>query len=173
MYAIRSYYAGVKLMGPDVAIFDRITSYNVCYTKLLRTNVVFSKGNRNDNGGLAYWRNPIYPVYVDNNPANGYYLIGTQDYSHPIALTEHRTNISESLDFMGSAFAEAQLLPFLTIKSQVNYKYGKSFREFYNPKVYTEDGTFNNGAGGIDNWDARITSYNVCYTKLLRCKKLH
>lgn len=125
------------------------------YDKLkVGTNVVFSKGNRNDNGGLAYWRNPIYPVYVDNNPANGYYLIGTQDYSHPIALTEHRTNISESLDFMGSAFAEAQLLSSLTIKSQVNYKYGKSFREFYNPKVYTEDGTFNNGAGGIDNWDA-------------------
>ncbi|WP_066629930.1 SusC/RagA family TonB-linked outer membrane protein [Labilibacter marinus] len=117
------------------------------------TNVYFTKGNRNNNGGLAYWRNPIFPVYEDNDPTKDYYLVGTQDYSHPIALTENRSSTTEFLDFLGAAYAEAQILSSLKFKSQLNYKYGRSLSEYYNPKVYTEDGTFNNGSAGIDNYD--------------------
>ncbi|PKQ64876.1 SusC/RagA family protein [Labilibaculum filiforme] len=125
------------------------------YDKLtVGTNVIFSKGERNNNGGLAYWRNPIFPVYNDNDASKGYYMVGTQDYSHPIALTENKSNTTEFQDFLGSAFAEAQILPSLSLKSQVNYQSRRSTTDFYNPKVYTEDGAFNNGAGGIDNWES-------------------
>lgn len=128
------------------------------YEKLtVGTNIIFSKGDRNSNGGLAYWRNPIFPVYEDNDPTKDYYLVGSQDYSHPIALTEKKTNKTEFLDFIGSAFAEAQILPSLKLKSQVNYKFGRSINDYYNPKVYTEDGTFNNGSGGINNWESEET----------------
>ncbi|RKR14911.1 TonB-linked SusC/RagA family outer membrane protein [Maribacter vaceletii] len=116
-------------------------------------NIIYSKGNRNNNGNLAYWRNPIFPIYEDNNSANDYYLIGAQDYSHPIALTDKRTNKNEFKDFIGSAFVDIQLLPALKLKTQLNYKTGHSVTDYYNPKVYTEDGTFNNGSGGINNWD--------------------
>jgi TonB-linked SusC/RagA family outer membrane protein len=118
----------------------------------LGSNIFFINGNRNNNGGLAYWRNPIFPVFIDEDESNGYYMVGTQDYSHPIALTEHKSNTSESLKFMGSAFAEAEITSYLKLKSQVNYQFGQAVNEYYNPKYYTEDGTFNNGAGGIDNW---------------------
>lgn len=117
-------------------------------------NVIFTDGNRNNNGGLAYWRNPIFPVYEDDDPSKGYFMIGTQDYSHPVALTDHKTNTNEFLDFIGSAFAEIQLIPSLKLKSQVNYKFGRSITDYYNPKIYTEDGVFNNGSGGVDNWDS-------------------
>ncbi|SHF78402.1 TonB-linked outer membrane protein, SusC/RagA family [Mariniphaga anaerophila] len=128
------------------------------YDKLtVGTNVIFSKGNRNNNGGLAYWRNPVFPVYIDNDPTKGYYMAGVQDYSHPIALTENKTNTSDFLDFIGSAFAEAQVLPSLKLKSQVNYKFGRSINDYYNPKIYTQDGTFNNGSGGIKNWESKET----------------
>ncbi|MGQ1911111.1 SusC/RagA family TonB-linked outer membrane protein [Marinifilum sp. RC60d5] len=118
------------------------------------TNILFTKGERNNNGGLAYWRNPVFPVYNNDDASKGYYMLGNQDYDHPIALTENKSNTNEFLDFLGSAFAEAQLLPSLQLKSQVNYKFSRSITDFYNPKVYTEDGTFNNGAGGVDNWES-------------------
>ncbi|MBI9058075.1 MAG: TonB-dependent receptor [Labilibaculum sp.] len=125
--------------------FDKLT---------VGANILFSKGKRNNNGGLAYWRNPIFPVYNDEDPTKGYYMVGTQDYSHPIALTENKSNEYESTSFLTSVFAEAQILPSLKLKSQVNYNSSRSTSEFYNPKVYTEDGTFNNGAGGIDNGES-------------------
>ena len=129
-------------------VFDKLT---------VGTNVIFSKGNRNNNGGLAYWRNPIFPVYEDNDPTKNYFLIGARDYSHPVALTEHRMNESDFLDFISSVFAEAQISPTLKLKSQVNYKFGRSINDYYNPKIYTEDGTFNNGSGGISNWESNET----------------
>ncbi|MRT93714.1 TonB-dependent receptor [Ancylomarina sp. 16SWW S1-10-2] len=128
------------------------------YDKLtVGTNVLFTKGERNNNGGLAYYRNPIFPVYNDGDASKGYYMVGTQDYSHPIALTDNKSNKNEFLDFLGTAFAEAQLLPSLKLKSQINYKFSRSITDFYNPNLYTEDGTFNNGAGGIDNSESSET----------------
>ncbi|MBO0591759.1 TonB-dependent receptor [Cellulophaga sp. E16_2] len=120
-------------------------------------NVIYSKGNRNNNGGLAYWRNPIFPVYLEGNPSNDYFLAGSQDYSHPTALTENRTNKNKFLDFIGSAFVEIQFIPTLKLKTQVNHKFGRSITDYYNPKRYTEDGTFNNGSGGVNNWESSET----------------
>ncbi|MEC3907862.1 TonB-dependent receptor [Tamlana sp. 2201CG12-4] len=117
-------------------------------------NVIYSKGKRNNNGGLAYWRNPIFPVYDDNND---YFLIGNNDFSHPIALTNHRTSKNEFKDFIGSAFIDVQFLPSLNLRTQLNHKFGHSITDYYNPKVYTLDGTFNNGAGGISNWENNET----------------
>lgn len=118
----------------------------------LGSNILFTLGDRNNNSGLAYWRNPIFPVYNNDNEADGYYMIGSQDYSHPVALTENKTNTTETNKFMGSAFAEYEIVPTLKVKTQVNYQSGRTINEYYNPNIYTEDGTFNNGSGGIDNW---------------------
>ncbi|SFW54475.1 SusC/RagA family TonB-linked outer membrane protein [Cellulophaga fucicola] len=132
-------------------------------------NVIYSKGNQNNNNDLAYWRNPIFPIYQDGNPINDYFLAGSQDYSHPIALIENRTNKNKFLDFIGSAFIEIDFTKTLKLKTQVNHKYGRSITDYYNPKIYTEDGTFNNGSGGINNWENSETvaetflTYNDTY----------
>jgi len=134
---------------------------------MVGTNVIFTKGKRNNNGGLAYWRNPIFPVYNNDDASQGYYMIGTQDYSHPIALTENRKSTTDFLDFIGTGFVEAQLLHSLKLKSQVNYRFARSIGEYYNPKVYTEDGTFNNGSAGVDNSEVGdlITETFLTYDK--------
>ena len=117
------------------------------------TNVILSNGNRRDNSGLAYWRNPIFPVYNNDDPTQGYFMIGSQDYSHPIALTEKRMNDTEYLDMIASAFGEYKILPYLSIKSQINYKYGATTNSKYDPKKYTLNGTFNNGAATLQQWN--------------------
>lgn len=117
-------------------------------------NVIYSKGERNNNGGLAYWRNPIFPVYEDNGD---YFLVGNNDFSHPIALTNHRTNKNKFKDFIGSAFIDVQFIPTLNLRTQLNHKFGHSIGDYYNPKVFTQDGTFNNGSGGINNWESNET----------------
>ncbi|WP_068474994.1 SusC/RagA family TonB-linked outer membrane protein [Saccharicrinis aurantiacus] len=117
------------------------------------TNVIFSNGSRNNNGGLAYWRNPIFPVYNNDDPEQGYFMIGAQDFDHPVALTENRINTNDFLDLISSAFVDAQILPSLKFKSQINYKFGRSISDVYNPKIYTSDGTNNNGAAEIKNWE--------------------
>ena len=129
-------------------------NHNLTKNLKVGSYVVFSTGDRNNNGGLAYWRNSVFPIYNENDPAKGYYMLGTQDYSHPLALTEKKTNTTDYLDFIGTVFGEWQIIPSLSIRSQVNYKFGRTISEFYNPKIYTLDGTFNNGAGGINNWEA-------------------
>ena len=53
----------------------------------VRFSNILSRGVRNSNGGLAYWRNPIYPIYDESG---NYWLSNANDFSHPIALTELR-----------------------------------------------------------------------------------
>ena len=50
----------------------------------MKASANITSNKRHNNGGLAYWRNPIFPVYDDNGD---YWLYGAQDYSHPLALT--------------------------------------------------------------------------------------
>lgn len=108
-----------------------------------------SKDKRNNNGGLAYWRSPIIPVYDDNGD---YYITDNNDFSHPIALTENRVNESTSLDILNFFDFEWKIVPTFTLTSRLNYKFGTSISDQYNPKIYTQAGEFNNGAASINNW---------------------
>ena len=105
---------------------------------------------RNANGGLSYWRNPIYPVYDENGD---YYLTNASDFSHPMAITDLQKNETKSLDVISSVALEWQLFPFLKLTSQLNSKFGKSVSDRYYPKKYTEAGEFSNGQAEIENWE--------------------
>lgn len=118
----------------------------------IRFSNILSTGFRNSNGGLAYWRNPIFPVY---NEDGSYYLSNASDYYHPLALTEKQKNKSKTLDVISSVALEWQVLPELQLTTQANYKYGKSTTDRYYPKVYTEVGTMNNGQGEISNSESQ------------------
>lgn len=141
MYIKDNYTKGGYNLSVDHNVFD---NFKVRFSNIL------SAGWRNNNGGLAYWRNPIYPVY---NEDGTYYLTNAQDYGHPLALSDNRLNKSKTLDVITSLALEWQVLPSLRLTSQANYKFGKSTGDIYQPKIYTEVGTMNNGQGEISNWE--------------------
>lgn len=141
MYIKDEYTKGGYNLSVDHNIYD---NFKVRFSNIL------SRGVRNSNGGLAYWRNPIYPVYDENGD---YYLTNASDFGHPIAITNLRKNKSKSLDVISSAALEWQVYPFLKLTSQLNYKFGKSVSDRYYPKKYTEAGEFSNGQAEIENWE--------------------
>jgi len=134
----------------------------------IRFSNIVSKGERNNNGGLAYWRNPIFPVY---NADGDYFLIGANDYSHPVAITKLRQNETKTIDVITSAAIEWQVIPSLKLTTRLNYKYGSSVNDQYFPSIYTEAGDFNNGAGYINNWQGQnfvsetFANYNKIFGK--------
>lgn len=133
----------------------------------IRFSNILSKGKRNDNGGLAYWRNPIFPVY---NAEGDYYLIGNNDYSHPVAITDLRQNETKTTDVITSAAIEWKIIPSLKLTTRINYKYGSSINDQYYPNIYTEAGAFNNGAGYINNWQGEnfVSETFANYNKTLK-----
>ena len=138
MYIKDDYTKGGYNLSVDHNIYD---NFKVRFSNIL------SRGVRNANGGLSYWRNPIYPVYDENGD---YYLTNASDFSHPMAITDLQKNETKSLDVISSVALEWQLFPFLKLTSQLNYKFGKSVSDRYYPKKYTEAGEFSNGQAEID-----------------------
>lgn len=141
MYIKDDYTKGGYNLSVDHNIYD---NFKVRFSNIL------SRGVRNANGGLSYWRNPIYPVYDENGD---YYLTNASDFSHPMAITDLQKNETKSLDVISSVALEWQLFPFLKLASQLNYKFGKSVSDRYYPKKYTEAGEFSNGQAEIENWE--------------------
>lgn len=141
MYIKDDYTKGGYNLSVDHNIYD---NFKVRFSNILSRSV------RNANGGLAYWRNPIYPVYDENGD---YYLTNASDFSHPMAITDLQKNETKSLDVISSVALEWQLFPFLKLTSQLNYKFGKSVSDRYYPKKYTEAGEFSNGQAEIENWE--------------------
>jgi TonB-linked SusC/RagA family outer membrane protein len=140
VYIEDDYKKGIVNLAINHKVYDNFT---------IRTSNIVSKGYRNYNGGLSYYRNPIWPVY---NEDGSYFLSGPTDYSHPLAITENVTNKSNTLDLISSMQFDWQIFKYLNLKSQVNYKYGTSIGDAYYPKKYTEAGDFNNGAASLSNW---------------------
>ena len=141
MYIKDDYTKGGYNLSVDHNIYD---NFKVRFSNIL------SRGVRNANGGLSYWRNPIYPVYDENGD---YYLTNASDFSHPMAIPDLQKNATKSLDVISSVALEWQLFPFLKLTSQLNYKFGKSVSDRYYPKKYTEAGEFSNGQAEIENWE--------------------
>ena len=130
--------------------YNLSVDHNIYANFKVRFSNILSRGVRNANGGLSYWRNPIYPVYDENGD---YYLTNASDFSHPMAITDLQKNETKSLDVISSVALEWQLFPFLKLTSQLNYKFGKSVSDRYYPKKYTEAGEFSNGQAEIENWE--------------------
>lgn len=127
---------------------------------------ILTRGNRNRNGGLAYWRSPLIPVYDDEGE---YFRYNNNDFDHPIAITENRINKTKSLDVLSFLDVEWKVLPSLLITTRLNYRYGGSVSDEYQPKVYTQTGQFNNGAAYIRNWQSNsiVSETFANYNKLL------
>lgn len=136
-------------------------SHKVSNKLKISTSNIFSRNFRNNNGGLSYWRNPLWPVFNENGD---YYLTGVNDFDHPLAITDHVLNKNYGIDFITSNMVDYQLFSHFNIKSQVNYKYGSTVSDRFHPKTYTEDGYFNNGAAYMDNWMGQNLSVETYFT---------
>ncbi len=127
---------------------------------------ILSRGNRNNNGGLAYWRSPIIPVYDENGD---YYRYNNNDFDHPLAITQYRLNKTKSLDMLSFVDVEYKVMPSFLLTSRLNYKYGTSLNDQYQPRKYTQSGEFNNGAASISNWQGHtfVSETFANYDKLV------
>jgi TonB-linked SusC/RagA family outer membrane protein len=114
----------------------------------VRTSNLIYRDWRNVNNGMDVGRNPLWPVY---NEDGSYYRASETDYGNPMALTDKVLNKSIGFDAISFLQATWKIFDVLTWTGQLNYKYGASTNDSYNPKVYTEDGTFNNGHAYIGN----------------------
>lgn len=139
MYIKDNYHKYGVNFAVEHKVFDKLT---------LKASANISSRKRNNNGYLSYNRNPIFPVYDEDG---NYWLYSTQDYYHPLAITEFQKNVSTGMDVISYVAAQYNPLPCLNITAQLNYKHGESITDYYYPKVYTEKGVFNNGYGAISN----------------------
>lgn len=129
--------------------YNLMVDHNLFHNFKIKFNNVLYRGFRNANGGLSYNRNPIFPVYdKDGN----YFLASSQDFYHPIAISNLKKNTSDMLDIITSLALEWEVFKGLKLTSQTNYKFGNATGDVYLPKKYTTEGTFNNGYGKITNW---------------------
>jgi TonB-linked SusC/RagA family outer membrane protein len=143
MYVGDNYAKGGYNLNVSHKIFPNVT---------LRASNILYLGDRDNKGGQAYWRNPIYPVYNDDGT---YYQTTSQDYSHPLAIREFQQNKAKMLDIIASGALEWQILPQLSFTGRLNYKYGKSTTDQYIPKKWTQVGTENGGRGIIGNSESQ------------------
>lgn len=132
---------------------------------------ILTRGHRNNNGGLAYWRSPIIPVYDENGD---YYRYNNNDFDHPLAITEKRLNKTRNLDVLSFLDVEWEIIPSLLLTSRLNYKYGNSVNDQYQPKKYTQAGEFNNGFASINNWQGHtfVSETFANYNKLFDVHEL-
>lgn len=123
------------------------------------TNI--AKDKRNNNTGLSFTRNPLFPIYTEDGE---YYKIGNQDYSHPLALTNTKKNISQSFDVMSSLMFDWGIFRTLDLRSQINYRSRSGVTDEYHPKKHTALGAANNGAAKIETNNSEDLSTDLYLT---------
>ena len=133
----------------------RITSYNVCYTKLLRVAVPILWVRRNINHGFI----ESFPRSVRWIGYGHSYSLRTGCLSSVILFVNFRciiADIQQYIFFAHSVYRRVVNRMRIPISGSSSFQYCSEYfvRSF---------GVVGNGI--------RITSYNVCYTKLLRDKK--
>lgn len=115
----------------------------------VNTSTIISKNKRDSNSGLAYYRNPLWPVYDENGD---YFRTSSQDFDHPLAYTENVLNTSKGLDIISSYLFDFTISKHLSVKTQLNYKFGNSVSDKYLPSDYTWEGNYYDGVAYITNW---------------------
>lgn len=162
MYIKDDYSKGGYNLNVSHKLYDNL--------KLTVSNILY-RGNRDNNGWLSYWRNPIYPVY---NEDGTYYQTTATDYDHPLAIRENKKDKTKMLDIISFGSIEWKIFPKLTITSQINYKYGKSTNDQYWPQKYTQVGTENRGRGVIGNTESQnlVSETFANYSHLFKDKHM-
>lgn len=105
-----------------------------------------------ERSSASYGRSPVFPVYDETGE---YFRIGPQDFWHPLALAREVTNEGETIDIISSARAVWSISDNLDFNSQLNFSYGESLWDNFQPSRYTATGNQFEGFGEISNWKNR------------------
>ncbi|MEN8156458.1 MAG: TonB-dependent receptor [Bacteroidota bacterium] len=116
---------------------------------LAKAGFLFS--DRTLNYGLNYGRNPIFPVYNDDDT---YFKAHSRDYGNPVALTNERTRFNRDNQQYLHTRVDWEMLPGLVYTAQLSYRHRTDSWTQYNPTVFTYDGDVNNGVGRMGTTDA-------------------
>ncbi len=122
----------------------------------IKTSVVLSTNERDNNNYGGITRNILYPVY---NEDGSYFKANQSDYYNPVALRENRLDQTKGLDVISSVLFDWEIIEGLNWKNQVNYKLGSSITDQYDPTVYTQVGDMNGGKAYIGNWQGQEFLY--------------
>lgn len=143
--------------------YDRFNLFATLNQKLrdnisLRFNTHITTTNTINAVGTGYGRNPLWPVYIDDDPSLGYYTTSNTDMWNPVMRRNLISSKSNTLDLIGSGQLSWEIISGLTFTSTFNYKYGSSVSDYYIPDIL--EPTYE-GVGSINNyWGNSLSSEN-------------
>ncbi|MXV50565.1 SusC/RagA family TonB-linked outer membrane protein [Pedobacter sp. HMF7647] len=112
------------------------------------TNAILAV-TKNNGSGLGVGRSVIFPVYDENG---NYFRTSSTDYGNPIALSNQLLNTTKTLDMLGNIYIGAKFTSWLSFRSNLNYKFGNSVQDQYDPIASTQRAMDNKGSyGSINN----------------------
>lgn len=112
----------------------------------LKVNEILSRDHTDVN--QLWLGNPLFPVYNDDGT---YYKAHAQDYSNAVAFSDTHKDFSNAMDNITMAGLDLHLADWLTVTSQVSYKYASSVKDSYLPPLYSQQGDLRNGYGQVFN----------------------
>lgn len=149
-----NYYAeeGLTINNKYERLSGRVyLNQNVTDNLNVSANINLSLTDR-ERSSASYGRSPVFPVYDEDGE---YFQIGPQDYWHPIALAREVTNQGETIDIVSSGRVTWNFSENLNFNSQLNFSYGESVWDNFQPSRYTYTGNQFNGYGEISNFRNR------------------
>lgn len=126
--------------------------YRISKAVSLSASSILSFHGRNANNTLAYGRNPLWPVYDKDGE---YWLASETDFDHPLVKTDNVRNYTEGKDVITSLAVEADLLPGLKLRSQLNYSWLYSVQDVYNASNTSQDAYDLKGQAQMNTWTSQ------------------
>jgi TonB-linked SusC/RagA family outer membrane protein len=103
----------------------------------VNTNVTFTNTQRDTGRGVygnTFNRNPLFPIYNNGNPDDGFFRTNDMDFDNPV---ERRAagfvDKGETLDLILNAALTYNITPHFKLQSTVSYKHGATTNDSYTP----------------------------------------
>ncbi|WP_439129061.1 SusC/RagA family TonB-linked outer membrane protein [Polaribacter sp.] len=133
--------------------YEKINLFSTFNIKLLNNlkftlNTTYTNIKFRNNNFTNYTRNPLWPVYNSNNPAEGFYLVSDNDFFHPAYRRGKITDETKSEDFLVSGFLDWKITDQITFNSRANIKSGTNIKDYYLPSILSQ---VYDGIGSIEN----------------------
>jgi TonB-linked SusC/RagA family outer membrane protein len=153
------------------------TSYNIAKHIRVGENLSYSltenpQVNQNDEGsgiGMSFRQQPIIPVYDIRNNFAGSFSPDLGNARNPVAIQERiKNNYGLTNRLFGNVFAEADLLPSLTIRTQFggeyysNFNHNFTFPEYENAENNPTNSYSENSYNGFNyTWTNTLTYHQI------------
>ncbi|SEO34283.1 TonB-linked outer membrane protein, SusC/RagA family [Mucilaginibacter gossypiicola] len=118
-------------------------------TVTLGTNLIVTS-TQNYGQGLSVDRSIVFPAF---NPDGTYFHIGSNDFGNPLQIANEVLNKSKTIDLLGTAYINWEIIKGLNLKTQLSYTHGNAVNDNYQPRDATSTGYLFQGYGDINNYN--------------------